>query len=202
MKRINNDEGQSSFSRERLADEENQTGVLEHQETRKEREEGWSHTWREALKRVERVERERGMKDFPIERIIPRESSGLENTDALTIFSEHFLNNDEDQIGPYAVSQWSQKVWGEKERVARVERKRGMKNRFIAAIVGGLSIIVPMLVMAIHPSQLKTLVTAGVAVLLLAVGLAWKSSAQVEVLLGTTAAYAAVIVVFVGVNSN
>lgn len=77
-----------------------------------------------------------------------------------------------------------------------------MKKRVIAAIFGGLSVIVPMLIMAIHPSQVKTLVTASVAVLVFALALAWKSSAQIETLLATTAAYAAVLVVFVGVNNN
>lgn len=77
-----------------------------------------------------------------------------------------------------------------------------MRTRFVAAVSGGLSLIVPMLIMAINPSQIKTLVTSSVAVLLFSLGLAWKSSAKTETLLATTATYAAVMVVFVGVNSN
>ncbi|CAO1602662.1 hypothetical protein XANCAGTX0491_006267 [Xanthoria calcicola] len=88
------------------------------------------------------------------------------------------------------------------QRRDRVARRLGMRNRLIAAAFGGLSLIVPMLIMAICPSQAKTLVTSSVAVLLFAVGLAWKSMAKIETLLATTAAYAAVMVVFVGVNSN
>lgn len=88
------------------------------------------------------------------------------------------------------------------QRRDRVARRLGMRNRLIAAVFGGLSLIVPMLIMAIHPSHVKTLVTSSVAVLLFAVGLAWKSTAKIETLLATTAAYAAVMVVFVGVNSN
>ena len=88
------------------------------------------------------------------------------------------------------------------QRRDRVARRLGMRNRLIAAVFGGLSLIVPMLIMAIRPSQVKTLVTSSVAVLLFAVGLAWKSTAKIETLLATTAAYAAVMVVFVGVNSN
>lgn len=83
-----------------------------------------------------------------------------------------------------------------------MEREHGMRQRFVAAIFGGLSVIAPMLVMAIHPSEVKTLVTASVAVVGFSLALAWKSSAQVETLLATTAAYAAVLVVFVGVNGN
>ena len=88
------------------------------------------------------------------------------------------------------------------QRRDRVARRLGMRNRLIAAVFGGLSLIAPMLIMAIRPSQVKTLVTSSVAVLLFAVGLAWKSTAKIETLLATTAAYAAVMVVFVGVNSN
>ena len=88
------------------------------------------------------------------------------------------------------------------QRRDRVARRLGMRNRLIAAVFGGLSLIVPMLIMAIRPAQVKTLVTSSVAVLLFAVGLAWKSTAKIETLLATTAAYAAVMVVFVGVNSN
>ena len=88
------------------------------------------------------------------------------------------------------------------QRLARLERKHGMQRRFVVAIFGGLSVIAPMLVMAIHPSQVKTLATASVAVIVFALILAWKSSARVETLLATTAAYAAVLVVFVGVKNN
>lgn len=87
-------------------------------------------------------------------------------------------------------------------RQERVARRFGMRNRLIAAGCGGLSLVVPMLIMAIKPSQVKTLVTASVAVLLFSFGLAWKSSARVEMLLATTAAYAAVMVVFVGLNTK
>lgn len=88
------------------------------------------------------------------------------------------------------------------ERRERLARKLGMRNRFIGALCGGLSVIAPMLIMAINPSQIKTLVTASVAVLLFSIGLAWRSSARIDALLATTAAYAAVMVVFVGVNSE
>lgn len=88
------------------------------------------------------------------------------------------------------------------ERRERLARKLRMRNRFIGALCGGLSVIAPMLIMAINPSRIKTLVTASVAVLLFSIGLAWRSSAKIETLLATTAAYAAVMVVFVGVNSE
>ena len=54
--------------------------------------------------------------------------------------------------------------------------------------------------MAIHPIKEKTLVTASIAVFLFALAVAWKSSAKQQEVLGVTAAYAAVTVVFVGIS--
>ena len=86
------------------------------------------------------------------------------------------------------------------QRLKAMERQDRLIERVLAAILGGLSLIAPMLIMAIHPSLGKTLITSSVATLIFALGLAWKSTAAVETLLGTTAAYAAVMVVFVGVS--
>lgn len=88
------------------------------------------------------------------------------------------------------------------QRRERIARRPGMRNRLIAALFGGLSLIVPMLIMAINSSQVKTLVTSSVAVLLFSLSLAWEFTAKIETLLAITAAYAAVMVVFVGVHSN
>ncbi len=68
--------------------------------------------------------------------------------------------------------------------------------------MGGLALVVSMLIMAIHPLREKTLITASLAVFLFALGLAWKSSAQRQEILAVTAAYAAVMVVFVGIRGQ
>jgi hypothetical protein len=92
------------------------------------------------------------------------------------------------------------------------------------AVVGGLSLIIPMLIMTLHKSLLTSLVTISVAVLLFAFILAawpivhnhlpwvkkWKSvrgqdvssSLRANEVLLATAAYAAVLVVFVGSNGT
>ena len=70
--------------------------------------------------------------------------------------------------------------YGRMQRLARLEQKHGMQRRFVAAIFGGLSVTAPMLVMAIHQSEVKTLITASVAVVVFALIVAWKSSAQAE----------------------
>jgi len=87
-----------------------------------------------------------------------------------------------------------------KHRLDHLKRQTGFRTRFITAILGGLALVVPMLIMAIHPLRIKTLITASVAVFLFALGLAWKSSAQRQEMLTVTAAYAAVMVMFVGVS--
>lgn len=72
--------------------------------------------------------------------------------------------------------------------------------RFIVAITGGLSLVIPMLVMRLGETLAKSLTTVSVAVVLFSAltSLMFKAS-NVETL-GATAAYAAVLVVFVGTS--
>lgn len=73
--------------------------------------------------------------------------------------------------------------------------------RFIIAIVGGLSLVVPMLVMQLNASTTKSLITTSVAVVILsgAVSIGFKTSNADT--LSITAAYAAVLVVFIGTST-
>ena len=73
--------------------------------------------------------------------------------------------------------------------------------RFIVAITGGLSLVIPMLVMRLGETLPKSLTTVSVAVILFSAltSLMFKAS-NVETL-AATAAYAAVLVVFVGTSS-
>ncbi|KAF4632824.1 hypothetical protein G7Y89_g5301 [Cudoniella acicularis] len=75
-------------------------------------------------------------------------------------------------------------------------------SRLIVALVGGAFLIVPMLIMAINPGQTKSLVTASVSTLFFscAVSLGFNSSNN-EALV-STATYAAVLVVFVGITTT
>jgi hypothetical protein len=76
-------------------------------------------------------------------------------------------------------------------------------SRLIMALFGGLALIVPMLIMTLHRSKLTSLLTTSVFVLGLAVVLAWiMDTADPKDIIGATAAYAAVLVVFVGTASN
>lgn len=75
--------------------------------------------------------------------------------------------------------------------------------RFFITIITGASLIVPMVIMTLDKSQTKSLVTTSVAVLLVAGLLAYLKARTFDIItiITTTAAYAAVLVVFVGLSS-
>lgn len=87
-------------------------------------------------------------------------------------------------------------------RVERFERKRiRFSRRLVTALIGGLVLAVPVLIMALRPSLNKSLITtcAAVTIFSLYLALATSSLNQTE-LLGASAAYAAVLAVFVGIG--
>jgi hypothetical protein len=71
-------------------------------------------------------------------------------------------------------------------------------GRAIIAIVGGATLLVPMIVMSLHPHLTKSLITVSVAVVLFAILLSQLFAAAYSDILTVTTAYAAVLVVFVG----
>ena len=80
-------------------------------------------------------------------------------------------------------------------------KKQAFIQRIIMAMFGGLALIGPMLIMTLHPSRNTSLITVSIATFLFALALAFiaKDSSGKDVL-GATAAYAAVLVVFVGTS--
>ena len=72
--------------------------------------------------------------------------------------------------------------------------------RFIVAMTGGLSLVVPMLIMSIPQGSTRSLVTTSVAVVFFAGVISVGFNASNGETLGITAAYAAVLVVFVGTS--
>lgn len=72
--------------------------------------------------------------------------------------------------------------------------------RFIVGLVGGLSLIVPLLIMAFHSSLTKTLVTVCIAVVAFALAAAVMFQLDNKDAITATATYAAVLVVFVGTS--
>ncbi|KAI4269808.1 MAG: hypothetical protein LQ337_007058 [Flavoplaca oasis] len=74
--------------------------------------------------------------------------------------------------------------------------------RFVLGVVGGAAPVVPMLIMSINSTQAKSLTTTSVAVVLFAIAMAAGIRATNAETLAATAAYAAVVVVFVGTSGS
>lgn len=82
----------------------------------------------------------------------------------------------------------------------REEKLQGLAIRLGMALIGGAFLIVPMLIMVLVPGNVTALVTTSVFVFTFGVALALSLDDAFNVLSGT-AAYAAILVVFVG-SSN
>ena len=82
-------------------------------------------------------------------------------------------------------------------------QKTALTERIIMAMFGGVALIAPMLIMTLHPSRNTSLFTTSLVTFIFALVLAVgaTNSAGKDVLTAT-AAYAAVLVVFVGTNTT
>ncbi|KAM0417472.1 hypothetical protein ACHAPT_012536 [Fusarium lateritium] len=74
--------------------------------------------------------------------------------------------------------------------------------RFVIAVTGGLFLIVPMIIMTLQPSDIKSLITVSAFVILFALSLSFVVRVSNIETLVSTATYAAVLVVFVGTSTN
>jgi len=111
-----------------------------------------------------------------------------------------FLQEPTERIEIVATSQGFRELdkKGQQERA----QKSALFERMVMAIFGGLALIGPMLIMTLHPSKNTSLITTSVAVFIFAFLLAnGASDSSGKDILAATAAYAAVLVVFVGTSS-
>jgi hypothetical protein len=77
-----------------------------------------------------------------------------------------------------------------------------MWRRVWMGLCGGLALIAPMLLMVLHKDEATTLSTVSIATMLFALGLAFFGEGlKGQEVLASVAAYAAVLVVFVGTSS-
>ncbi|KPM37808.1 hypothetical protein AK830_g8767 [Neonectria ditissima] len=91
------------------------------------------------------------------------------------------------------------------QTISSQERRARLRisfKRFAFAVIGGLIIVVPMLVLAAGTASGKTQGVISASIFLFAGGVAAFSKTEPENLLVATAAYAAVLVVFIGDNSK
>lgn len=73
-----------------------------------------------------------------------------------------------------------------------------MWRRFGFAIIGGLSIVTPMLIIVTNTAPVKTVAIDSASVLIFSVAVALFSSLLPENVLAATVAYATVLMVFIG----
>ena len=148
--------------------------------------------------------------------------TGLEDTNAFIHMPDIRFKKWPDKRSPPSdlLRNWLKKIlprpltWTDEERNRRWDAYIGTQSmaeeispavdrlsRFIVAMVGGLSLVVPMLIMRLHQNENKSLITTSVAVVLFSgiVSIVFRAS-NAETL-GITAAYAAVLVVFVGTST-
>ena len=104
-------------------------------------------------------------------------------------------------------------TWTNAERINRIKDWKDSKPpaiispfvdrlaRFIVAVTGGLSLVVPMIIMRLHQNVNKSLIVTSVAVVLFSAVVSLFFKVSNADTLGITAAYAAVLVVFVGTSS-
>ncbi|KAM7216464.1 hypothetical protein V8F06_008177 [Rhypophila decipiens] len=93
------------------------------------------------------------------------------------------------------------KLIGTFDQRSRVNKRRNLKAmsaRFITTMSGGLLLVGPMLLMVYHKDLNTSTATTSVAVIFFAVVMSFFTNATPEVAVGAVAAYAAVLVVFVG----
>lgn len=94
----------------------------------------------------------------------------------------------EAQVGPFS----------QRNRVNRDRSLKEFLRRFTMALFGGVTLVGPMLLMVLHKDRTSDLSTTSVAVFFFAIVVAYYSDATPEAIVSAVAAYAAVLVVFVG----
>jgi hypothetical protein len=87
-------------------------------------------------------------------------------------------------------------------RLEARRRKEEFPRRLLTALFGGVAVVVPMVIMSLGRSLVKSLITSSVAMLIFGVVLAWTSAADEASLMVATAGYAAVLAVFVAVGDG
>jgi hypothetical protein len=103
----------------------------------------------------------------------------------------------EEEVNP-PKSDWEILPGWQRRELFRQRTWRAQTRRLGMAIFGGVALIAPMLLMVLHRDQTTALITTSVSTLLFAVFVANFTTSPPEVVVAAVAAYAAVLVVFVG----
>lgn len=89
-------------------------------------------------------------------------------------------------------------IFNQRTRVNKSQRVKGAMNRLILGMFGGVSLVGPMFLMVFHRDIVTATATTSSAVFVFAAIMAFRTEASPEMVVSTVAAYAAVLVVFVG----
>jgi len=124
-----------------------------------------------------------------------------------TIAEDHLFDMSDAQVVASGNLYWERfkaEEKAEEERKLAEDKQRSIfRIRLLIAVSSGLALIAPMLIMTLHQSKLTSLLTTSVFVVAVAVVLAWvMDDAENKDIVAATAAYAAVLVVFVGTGSG
>jgi hypothetical protein len=88
-------------------------------------------------------------------------------------------------------------------QTSRKQQWKARVDRFTMAIIGGVLLVVPVVVMSFDTSRTRSLVTLSVSVLIFSVVIATGAAkASPQEIVGATAAYAAVLAVFLGASTS
>ena len=102
-------------------------------------------------------------------------------------------------IEPFQVPDYTGDGGDSSRQDTALERSTGFVSRLKMALFGGIALIAPMLIMRLHSNLVTQLVTTSAFVVAMGIILAWyMNDANKKDILASTAAYAAVLVVFVG----
>jgi hypothetical protein len=128
---------------------------------------------------------------------------------------QHTLYSDEDLLGSFDPSLMAHRVTpgvvtrGTQRQNSQVVETQRVKarmawRRFASAMLGGFALVTPVLIIVIGTSNVsvRALIVVSVSIFLFALGVALFSTALPENLLAATAAYAAVLVVFISNNAQ
>jgi hypothetical protein len=93
-----------------------------------------------------------------------------------------------------------QPIGGTRTETTQREKTKNFLDRLVMSLVGGAFLVGPVWLMVLHNTHYTALITTSVLVFVCGVVTAWRLDDPIAVL-STTAAYAAVLVVFVGSNT-
>lgn len=125
----------------------------------------------------------------------------LMDTKHVTRMTKHLKPLQDQELGGLFDEDDVRRFWNTRTEMIRTLEQGEYVQKVGMAVLGGAFLIGPMLVMVLHPGLVTSLVTTSVCVFAFGLGIARFLEKPFDVLSGT-AAYAAVLVVFVGTSGT